>query len=150
MTDIIKAKTYKDIQIDYVLNGLVSIKESYDTGSISKLSLDRANKILLENPSIDSSDLAEWVSTLEKPIRSGRGKGRVSPGDTRNYKVQVTNNREILCIPIPNGIKGSSIPVQLSKDGTQMIIKLSEIVLPITPLIIEKKTPAINIVADIK
>jgi hypothetical protein len=123
---------YKDIQIEYALRGLGAVQTAVVTGKASLNSLKRATELLVADPSIDASDLVDWVNQIT-PEPSGRGPGRgaIEPGDIRNYKVQDVKGSQFLRLPTSSLSKAMSVPVEFSADGGRLIVHLDRATLPV-------------------
>lgn len=114
---------YKDVQIEYTLRGLPAIQDYYDHGEVSFSTLERAAEVLMQDDSIDASELALWVSSVKAVPSKGRpGRMPIQPGETRNYKVQFAKDASFLRLPTPMCEKGMSVPVTLSEDGQSFIV----------------------------
>ncbi len=98
MLDKKSVKSFKDVQISYLMEGLPAIEKMYANGLASKTTLRKALKKLQESGQ-DVKALEEWV--IEQFGASVRGRSSPMAGETRTYRAQqVTGSGPFLRLPL--------------------------------------------------
>lgn len=98
MLDKKSVKSFKDVQISYLMEGLPAIENMYKEGLASKTTLRKALKKLQESGQ-DVKSLEEWV--IEQFGASVRGRSSPMSGETRTYRAQqVTGSGPFLRLPL--------------------------------------------------
>ena len=114
--------SFKDVQIQFLMDGLDGVQDLYEDGKASKATVRRALRELKASGR-DTGRLERWV--VERFGSTGRGRAAPIIGETRSYKAQQINTGgPFLRLPLDVlGIeKGSSVRVTF-KEGQITVSK---------------------------
>lgn len=113
---------YKDVQIEYLLNGIVGVENLFTEKKVSSSAIRRALSSFQE-AGRDVGALERWV--INNTGRIGRGRDRPAPGEARTYRAQqVKKSGPFIRLPLDaiGAYKGKMVKAEFEKD--RIVIEL--------------------------